>query len=81
MEEGQKYYEFATSGFYQRQKYLGYKRQFPLKQLCGWKIEGLYKDWDYWGEHKYLLGGVDPFYKYALNEVPDIDKGGLKFSQ
>ena len=54
MDEGQKYYKFATDGWYQRQKYLGYKRQFPLKQLCGWRIGDLYKDWDYWGEHKYL---------------------------
>ena len=31
MDEGQKYYKFATDGFYQRQKYLGYKRQLFRK--------------------------------------------------
>ena len=41
------------------------------KYLCGSRIEEIFKDWDIHGEHKYLLGDVEPFYKYALHRAED----------
>ena len=41
------------------------------KFLMGSKIQDMYEDWDIHGEHKYLLGDVEPFYKYALYRAED----------
>jgi len=57
---GDKYYKAITEGGWWKEK------ELLNKFLMGSKIEDMYKDWDIHGEHKYLLGNVEPFYKYAL---------------